>query len=64
MDFKQRQELALKEIREILTKYEVALDSFIILRAGSVSPVIDIVEAKKESKIITPDGSTKTSKPA
>jgi len=61
MEFKERQELALKEIREVLAKYEVALEAFVVLRSGSVSPVIDIVEAKKESKLIKPDESAKTS---
>lgn len=41
-----------KDIEESLKKHELALDCYMILKAGSVTPVIDLVEMKKESPIV------------
>lgn len=41
-----------KEIEDSLKKHELALDCAMILKAGSVVPVIDLVDAQKKPEII------------
>jgi len=42
------------EIEASLKKFELALDCAMVLKAGQVTPVIDLIEMKKESKLVKP----------
>jgi hypothetical protein len=42
------------EIEKLLKKYELALDCAVVLKAGSVTPMIDLVDMQKKPQIIKP----------
>ena len=50
--FDERKVECSEEIRLILKKFGMELDCTVVLGAGTVTPMIDLVEAKKEDRII------------
>ena len=43
-----------KEIEASLNKYKLGLDCTMVLKAGSVVPVIDLVDLEPKPEIVTP----------